>query len=326
MTRLSFDLEKQSVTQLIESLINGYQNNCKGKRELECNKEELINELQIAEKEYIQRAKEKQLHLLPERFALVNPNIDMRLLETYRGRIDEENFLPELVKSAQTCCYCGIKSKVTHEHVLKKESYYQYAITPCNIVPACSDCNNGKGTWSMDDDQKKSPFHPYFENYDFRPFLSCSLVFENPSNHFPISNADYNHYFEMEIDIQQNYSLAVNANEYERYMNNFKMFKLNKIYSIYANAIIQSFVVTMKRYQVSESTEFVRDTSYVIETIEDWISLKEDLNQTYSFMNEYYSELLALKKLKEILTVNNPNHDYITSKFINWVNTSSITI
>lgn len=323
MTRLLFDQEKQSISLLIEALIDGYQRNCEGKRELESMKVTLIDNLKDAEEEYIRRAREKQLHLISQRDALINPNIDMRLLEIYRGRINENIFLPEMVKISQTCCYCGIKSKVTHEHVLKKESYYQYAISPCNLVPACSDCNNGKGAWSIDNDQKRTPFHPYFENYDFRPMMDCNMIIENQSNHRSITDIDSVHYFEMEIDIQQNSEQFVDIFQYERYMNNYKMFKLKKIYSIYANAIIEEFVVEMKRYQESEGIDLANDIDYLLEALNDRILLKEKLDQAYSFMNSNYSELLALRKLKVILTA---KHNHTNSQFINWINSSSTTI
>lgn len=318
MNRLHYDEETQSVTNVINSLINGYQRNCKGKRELESHKKELMDELQFDENLYILHAIRKSLHLITYKNVLANPSIDITILETYRGRIDPEKFFPEFVTPTQICCYCGIKSRITQEHVLKKESYFQYAISPCNIVPACADCNNDKGVWSIDGDQTRTPFHPYFENYDFRPYLECNILYEKSFKCYLLKERDC---FTLEIDINQNLKNQPQFSEFERYSNNFKMFKLKKIYSIYANAVISEFAAELKSVADSENIILENNKNYILKVLEDWIEQRKQSDHRYSFMTEKFAEKLALEKLIEFLI--SKTLSYNTDFFIECIKNSS---
>lgn len=65
------------------------------------------------------------------------------------------------------CPFCGFGRATTLDHFLNKADFPWLAIVPINLVPACKDCNQRKGTGrAVTSDEQV--LHPYFE----RNFLS----------------------------------------------------------------------------------------------------------------------------------------------------------
>lgn len=61
------------------------------------------------------------------------------------------------------CPFCGFGRATTLDHFLNKSDYPWLSIVPMNLIPACKDCNHGKGTrraYSSSD----QTIHPYFES------------------------------------------------------------------------------------------------------------------------------------------------------------------
>jgi hypothetical protein len=68
-----------------------------------------------------------------------------------------------VVSSPQRRCpFCGFGRATTLDHFLNKANYPWLAIVPANLVPACKDCNQGKGT-SRAVSANDQILHPYFE-------------------------------------------------------------------------------------------------------------------------------------------------------------------
>jgi hypothetical protein len=61
------------------------------------------------------------------------------------------------------CPFCGFGRATTLDHVLNKSDYPWLSIVPTNLVPACKDCNHGKGA-SRADSASDQTIHPYFES------------------------------------------------------------------------------------------------------------------------------------------------------------------
>lgn len=59
------------------------------------------------------------------------------------------------------CPLCGIGGVSTLDHYLPKARYPLYSVFPVNLVPACMDCNKGKGS-SVLTSSDEEPLHPYF--------------------------------------------------------------------------------------------------------------------------------------------------------------------
>ena len=59
------------------------------------------------------------------------------------------------------CPFCGFGQVSTLDHFLSKARYPSFSVLPINLIPACTDCNKGKGAGVLDG-QNQIP-HPYFE-------------------------------------------------------------------------------------------------------------------------------------------------------------------
>jgi hypothetical protein len=69
-----------------------------------------------------------------------------------------------LISSPQRKCpFCGFGRATTLDHFLNKSDYPWLSIVPTNLVPACKDCNHGKGN-SRAESENDQTIHPYFES------------------------------------------------------------------------------------------------------------------------------------------------------------------
>lgn len=59
------------------------------------------------------------------------------------------------------CPYCCIGHVSTLDHFLSKSYYSSLSTLPANLIPACKDCNTGKGANKLSADNQVP--HPYFE-------------------------------------------------------------------------------------------------------------------------------------------------------------------
>lgn len=59
------------------------------------------------------------------------------------------------------CPFCGFGQVSTLDHFLSKARYPSFSVLPINLIPACTDCNKGKGAGVLNA-QNQIP-HPYFE-------------------------------------------------------------------------------------------------------------------------------------------------------------------
>ncbi len=87
-----------------------------------------------------------------------------------------------IVSSPQRRCpFCGFGRATTLDHFLNKANYPWLAIVPINLVPACKDCNQGKGT-SRALSENDQILHPYFEGAELidDQWLFASVVQSTP--------------------------------------------------------------------------------------------------------------------------------------------------
>lgn len=81
--------------------------------------------------------------------------------------------LMSLAKSGK-CPICGIGQVSTLDHYLAKTIYPTYAVTPCNLVPVCKDCNFAKHDSALD--PTCAPLHAYYDEVDSDVWLKASLI------------------------------------------------------------------------------------------------------------------------------------------------------
>ena len=97
--------------------------------------------------------------LLPVQKELV-PLYEKTFVKSVRTR----PFYEALITSAkgQICPFCGERAVASLDHYLAKSLHPDLSLTPLNLVPACSDCNKGKGD-SHPSCAEEQVFHPYFD-------------------------------------------------------------------------------------------------------------------------------------------------------------------
>lgn len=72
------------------------------------------------------------------------------------------------------CSLCGIRPASTLDHHMAKVDYLALAVNPLNLVPACFECNHGKGSALLD-----TP-HPYFDDFHLQVWLTAVVVRTSP--------------------------------------------------------------------------------------------------------------------------------------------------
>ena len=81
-----------------------------------------------------------------------------------------------LSNAAMYCPICGMGTANTLDHFIPKSLYPQLCITPDNLIPLCSNCNEKKRS-IYSNKYLDIPFHPYFENMPEK-WLECEIIFE----------------------------------------------------------------------------------------------------------------------------------------------------
>lgn len=142
--------------------------------------------IETAANEYIDRAKNSELHLVPQINAIgLVPGNEM--IKTYEVRMakkgqpgrpiyDQIKLLPE----NDRCPFCDHRNISTLDHVLPKKYYPFLAVTPVNLVASCLDCNNLKS-----DTAPTSPsdiiIHPYFDVVNGNKWLHAEVIESSPA-------------------------------------------------------------------------------------------------------------------------------------------------
>src|ERR1700733_621091 len=73
------------------------------------------------------------------------------------------------------CPLCGQRDVTTLDHHLPKRQYAALAVTPLNLVPACTDCNKAK-LETYPTTRNNQMLHPYFDNIDDDRWLHGTVI------------------------------------------------------------------------------------------------------------------------------------------------------
>ncbi|XYJ10294.1 HNH endonuclease [Telluria sp. B2] len=94
-------------------------------------------------------------------------------------------FYNALIASAPNgiCPLCGAGYAITLDHYLPKSKFPFFSILPCNLVPACRDCNTGKSS-AVALSAAEQSLHPY---YDHGSFVSDQWLFAEIKHSIPPS-------------------------------------------------------------------------------------------------------------------------------------------
>ena len=79
------------------------------------------------------------------------------------------------------CPYCGFGQASKLDHFLPKARYPLFSVLGLNLVPACTDCNNGKGAPVAK--ECTQTLHPYFEDkvIETTPWLFSKVIESSPA-------------------------------------------------------------------------------------------------------------------------------------------------
>lgn len=124
----------------------------------------------------------------------------------------------KLLSPNKRCPYCAQREANTLDHYLPKTKYPTYTVTPYNLVPCCTDCNNLKKDDILND-RIDEIIHPYYDDFTDEKWIVAKMIEEEPVA------------FEFGVKCPQNW----NEVKRRRAEKHFEKFALNKLYMPYAS-------------------------------------------------------------------------------------------
>lgn len=170
------DEVEEVLTSCTSNMHNNDKNNFLKDRVLQ-NKDRIIQYTQ----EFENKVQQNKVHELKEH-TKVGANVDKdEMVKIYEqgmvasklGRIYYDKILSLAPRGI--CPLCNKRDSSTLDHYLPKAKFPTLAISPINLVPACSDCNKDKLTESSNS-METQPIHPYFDNIDSEEWLFAIIV------------------------------------------------------------------------------------------------------------------------------------------------------
>lgn len=77
------------------------------------------------------------------------------------------------------CPLCNQRAVKTLDHYLSKDTHPRLAVTPANLVPACSDCNKEKLN-KLAKGEAEQTLHPYFDDLGDTQWLAAQVIKSSP--------------------------------------------------------------------------------------------------------------------------------------------------
>lgn len=126
----------------------------------------ITNDVRTASADYVDKALENRLHEVP-RIANVGGVTTAELKKVYTQHMAGKNApgrvaYDEIFNSSAKCLLCTQRKVDALDHHLPKAHYPVLAVTPVNLIPACSACNKAKLA-SVPGTADDSALHPYFD-------------------------------------------------------------------------------------------------------------------------------------------------------------------
>ena len=128
------------------------------------------------------------------------------------------------------CPLCCQRDASTLDHYLPVSKFPAFAVTPINLVPACSNCNHIKLS-RVSHTAEDQTIHPYFDDFDGEQWLFSEIIESKPVSAFFYIQPPGN------LTITQKKRLEVH----------FNTFKLASLYTTYAAVELTSRSTRLKR-------------------------------------------------------------------------------
>ena len=146
----------------------------------------LLPTLEAAEQDYVDLGPGARLFEIAASYDVASSVSSAEMSTLYKGTLSRQGsrarrFYDRLKTAAPNdiCPLCGQRVVKTLDHYLPKASYPTYALTPLNLVPACSDCNKSKLDRQAVDAGDQT-LHPYFDDVDGFSWLVAEIRESSP--------------------------------------------------------------------------------------------------------------------------------------------------
>lgn len=116
------------------------------------------------------------------------------------------------------CPLCSVRGVDTLDHYLPKSKYPVFAVTPVNLIPACTPCNKGKSI-DFPRTSEEQTLHPYYDNVDDELWIKADILYTDPMS------------FEYYVECPVAWGQVLK----DRCKNHFDSFSLNELFSSHAN-------------------------------------------------------------------------------------------
>jgi hypothetical protein len=184
----------------------------------------VTDEIEAAENKYEKNGKAATLFTIAKSDSIAGEISTTEMRKVYKGTFSRLNTPPRAIydniKAAPkhgVCPLCGQRSVATLDHYLAQSLHPVFAVTPMNLVPACSDCNKLKQA-KQPSQASEQTLHPYFDSVDDEVWLRAYVKEIIP----PV------------VEFEAVPPSAWDLVKSERLLEHFRTFELSKLYSTQA--------------------------------------------------------------------------------------------
>ena len=186
--------------------------------------EDCIDLLELAETDFDKKFILDEIYMISPK-NVIKGNIDkneMKKIYDYRmvSIIPGKTYYNRIMSAAPygKCPLCSVRLADTLDHYLPKSKFPIYTVTPINLIPACTLCNQGKRV-DYPTTSEGQTLHPYYDNVENVSWIQASVLHTNP--------------------ITFNYSVVPHYSWTkilkDRAQTHFNAFNLNELFSSHAN-------------------------------------------------------------------------------------------
>jgi hypothetical protein len=148
-----------------------------------------LHDVCAAEAEYDASPDTESLFAFPKTLSAGDADKDA-LVSVYKRmrdpRYDGRKYYDQLKMSSPRCMHCNQRDVEALDHYLPKAEYPLLAVTPVNLVPACSGCNE-KRNENPPTSADEMSLHPYYDDVDSEPWLKARFDEAEPAVVFYVS-------------------------------------------------------------------------------------------------------------------------------------------
>ena len=211
--------------------------------------ENSIELIQDAENNFDEKKLTNEIYLI-DRNVVVNHIINANILKSiYTDRLvnkknQARNIYNSILISApkEKCPLCNQRIADTLDHYLPKSEYPLLAVSPLNLVPACTACNKGKQI-DYPVNSEEETLHPYYDDIENENWLKCELLEVKP--------IIFNYYVQP--------PLAWDLLLKNRVKNHFNSFNINKLYKTHSAQEFENVKYHLEKLFISGGTPLLKE-------------------------------------------------------------------